>query len=308
MERSPIAGVFVAAVTPLTTDDQPDLTAIPALLRFFAQRGCHGALLLGTTGEGPSFSPEERAGIFHAARTVREAAPGFLLLAGTGTPSLTETIEISRRAFEADFDGVVVLPPYYYRKVSDEGLFAWFSRVIDGAVPADRALFGYHIPQISGVPLSLDLLARLKMAFPHRFAGIKNSSGDSDLAQKLGDRFGQDLRVFTGNDTLFEHALDHQAAGCITAPANIFSPELRRIWEARAAGKRDPVSAVRLDRARRILDKYQPAAPTLKGILADRFGFPAWPVRPPLLTAGQSTLRAVIQELDAAGLLPEKEV
>ncbi len=146
-----IAGIFVAAVTPLTADDVPDLTAIPALLRFYARRGCHGALLLGTTGEGPSFSLSEREAIFYAARAVREEVPDFLLLAGAGTPSLSETVTISRRAFEADFDGVVVLPPYYYRNATEEGLFSWFSRVIEQAVPDGKFLFGYHIPQVSGV-------------------------------------------------------------------------------------------------------------------------------------------------------------
>jgi 4-hydroxy-tetrahydrodipicolinate synthase len=298
-----ITGVFVAAVTPLTIDDRPDVAAIPALLRFYAQRGCHGALLLGTTGEGPSFSLAERELIFAAAQAVRVEFPDFCLLAGTGTPSLSETIAISRSAFQAGFDGVVVLPPYYFRDATEEGLFTWFSRLIDGAVPDGRSLFGYHIPKVSGVPLSHNLLARLSSAFPVRFAGIKDSSGDPEHARQLGARFGKDLQVFTGNDRLFEVALENHAAGCITAPANIFSPELRRLWDAHAAGESDPSAIDRLDRGRTILDRYQPAAPILKALLSARFDFPSWPVRPPLLPFDEEGVTDAIEDLETAGLL-----
>ncbi|MCU0488678.1 MAG: dihydrodipicolinate synthase family protein, partial [Anaerolineales bacterium] len=159
---SPIHGVFAAALTPLQSDDSIDLDAIPALLSFLAGRGCHGALLFGTTGEGPSFSPSERLAVFQVAVQWRRTDPTFRLLAGVGTPSLDETIQLTRAAFELGLDGVVCLPPYYFRKVSDEGLFTWFSRVIQRAVPSGGAFFGYHFPGVSGVPLSIDLLARLK--------------------------------------------------------------------------------------------------------------------------------------------------
>jgi 4-hydroxy-tetrahydrodipicolinate synthase len=111
MSRASLSGVYAAAVTPLKPDFSPDADAIPHLLGFLAGRGCHGALMLGTTGEGPSFSPAERDGIWRAAMRVRQEHPDFRLLAGTGTPSLTETIDLTRLAFELGFDGVVTLPP-----------------------------------------------------------------------------------------------------------------------------------------------------------------------------------------------------
>src|SRR5512147_2610790 len=191
----PLAGVYAAAVTPLDPDSDIDQAGLVSLLSFLAQRGCHGALLLGTTGEGPSFSPQEREVIFRAALQVRQAFPGFRLLAGTGTPSLEETVLLTSAAFDLGFNGVVVLPPYYFRNVSDDGLFAWFSQVLSRAVPEEGYLLGYHIPPVSGVPLSLDLLARLKDAFPDRFAGIKDSSADPDHALRLGERFGHSLLV-----------------------------------------------------------------------------------------------------------------
>jgi 4-hydroxy-tetrahydrodipicolinate synthase len=97
-------------------------------------------LLFGTTGEGPSFSPHERVEALRVAAGYCQAHPEFRLLAGTGTPSLQETIQLTRAAFELVVEAVVVLPPYYYRKVGDEGLLTWFQRVIQEAVPAGKTL------------------------------------------------------------------------------------------------------------------------------------------------------------------------
>ena len=121
-----------------------------------------------STGEGPSFSAEERISLLKRAMTVRQRYPEFRLLAGTGTPSLAETIALNRAAFEAGFDGVVTLPPFYFRSASQEGLFQWFDTVLKESVPSSKYLLGYHIPKISGVPLQLDLLARLKKTHPHK--------------------------------------------------------------------------------------------------------------------------------------------
>lgn len=282
MEKS-LCGVFAAAVTPLLPDHSPDPEGVPLLLDFLAKRGCHGALLFGTTGEGPSFAAEERGVVFQAAAAYRAGNPGFRLLAGTGTPSLQETITITRMAFEAGFDGVVVLPPYFYRKVTDDGLYTWFSRIIQEAVPEGGKLLGYHIPPVSGVALSIDLISRLKSAFPDKFAGIKDSSADAEHARRLGERFGEDLDVFNGTDRLFSLALESHASGCITALANLCSPDLRLVWESFQAGKPDANAQARLNRARAILESYPPAPPFLKALLPRLHGLPAWPVRPPLL-------------------------
>lgn len=294
-----LAGVYAAALTPLHADFSPNLEAIPRLLDFLARRGCHGALLLGTTGEGPSFSPAERENILRAALAVRQVHPEFRLLAGTGTPSLQETIDITRSAFDLGIDGVVVLPPYYYRKASEEGLFAWFSQVIEKAVPAGGALLGYHIPSVSGVPLSLDLLARLRASHPDRFAGIKDSSADPDHARALGERFGDELFVLTGNDPLFSLALENHASGCITALANLYSPELRRVWEARCQDETDSIAQARLQAARSVLDRHPPAPPLLKAELARSYDFPLWTVRPPLLPLTPEQQQTILVEFDS---------
>ncbi|HJS29465.1 MAG TPA: dihydrodipicolinate synthase family protein, partial [Anaerolineales bacterium] len=254
MNPRPLQGVFAAAVTPLLDDFSPDADRIPELLSFLAVRGCHGALILGTTGEGPSFSPLERRAIFAAAARVREVQPEFVLLGGTGTPSLQETVELNRTAFELGFDGVVVLPPYYYRNAPEEGLLAWFTEVIRQSVPTGGALLGYHIPAVSGVPITINLLRSLSDRFPRQFAGLKDSSGDADHALALGQEFSPSLAVFNGNDSLFNLALTTGAAGCITAPANLISPMLRRMWDSAGdAPRRDEIEG-EIEVARRILD------------------------------------------------------
>ncbi len=173
MGQKHIQGIFAATVTPLKEDFSPDCDALLELLIFLAQRGCHGVLLLGTTGEGPSFSPEQRKVILSAAINIRQSFPDFKLLAGTGTPSLDETLRLTQSAFDLGFDGVVVLPPYYYKNVGVEGLYKWFETVINRSVPSDGQFYGYHIPPVSGVGLPVELLLRLKDRFPEKFAGIK---------------------------------------------------------------------------------------------------------------------------------------
>lgn len=297
-----LSGVYAAAVTPLRDDLSTAVEDLPPLLEFLAGRGCDGALLLGTTGEGPSFSSSERHEIFQAATAIRSSYPGFRLLAGTGTPSLTETVQITRMAFDSGFDGAVVLPPYYFRKVSDEGLFTWFSQVIRQAVPPGKALFAYHIPPVTGIAFSTGLLSRLLEAFPDRFAGLKDSSADPLHAISLGEHFSKDLLVFNGNDRLFGLALQHSASGCITALANLSSPDLATIWEAHQSGDISSAAEAqkRLDETRPVLDAHPPAPAFLKAMLARLHGLPRWPVRPPLLPLPESEEDAIAAELEKA--------
>lgn len=278
-----LAGVYAAALTPLRADFTLDLDGLCNLIQFLANRGCHGILLLGTTGEGPSFSIDERIQIYKTAAELRNSIPSLRLLAGTGTPSLEDTILLSHSAFDLGFEGVVVLPPYYYRKASDDGLLSWFTQVLDRSVPSDGVLLGYHIPQVSGVSLSLELLSRLKDAFPNQFAGVKDSSGDPAWAKSIGERFGADLSIMNGNDRLFSLALQSGAAGCITAMANLLSPLHRLVWDNFQAGKPDEITQDKLSHAREELDRYPPMPPLLKLLISRLHGFPLWKVKPPLL-------------------------
>jgi 4-hydroxy-tetrahydrodipicolinate synthase len=289
--------VYAAAVTPLKPDLSPDIDAVPPFLAFLASRGCDGALIFGTTGEGPSFSPNERADVWRSALRVRERYPGFRLLAGTGTPSLTETIELTRLAFDLGYDAVVTLPPYYYRKATDDGLFNWFKDVFDKAVPSDGYLLAYHFPGVAGVGFSIDLLRRLKDAFPARFAGIKDSSHDPDFARSLGQTFADELAVFSGTDSDFSLALDNHAMGCITAPANLLSPGLREIYDSFRAKRDTSAAQARVSAQRHALEKVQPFPPALKALLARLYGQPVWPVRPPLVEVSSGVLERLLIDL-----------
>jgi 4-hydroxy-tetrahydrodipicolinate synthase len=295
----PLAGVYAAAVTPLAADGTLDLDSIRVLLEFLSERGCHGALLLGTTGEGPSFSPSERLAILRRAADWRRGRANFRLLAGTGTPSLGETIELTASAFELGFDGVVVLPPYYFRTASDAGLFAWFRELIDKAVPGDGQLLGYHFPGVAGIGFSLDLLARLKDGFPVQFAGIKDSSHDPDLPKALSRQFGADLAVFGGTDSLFEIALEAHAAGCITAPANILSPGLRQVYDGFRRGEDVSAAQAAVSQRRHVLEKYLPFPPALKVLLHRQHGLPRWWAKPPLMPLSERLEAQLLAEFEA---------
>ena len=278
----PLAGVYAAAVTPLKNDSTLDLESVPALLAFLASRGCHGALFFGTTGEGPSFSPTERESLLRSVRAYRQLVPGFRLLAGTGTPSLSETIDLTKLSFDLGYDGVVVLPPYYFRNATDNGLFEWFSELIKKAVPSDKYLLGYHFPKVAGIGFSVELLSRLKDAFPVQFAGIKDSSHDPALASMLGKKFGSDMVVLTGTDSYLQLAMQNQAAGCITAPANLISPDLREVWDLMKDGKDASEAQARVTKQRHLLEKYPPFPATLKALMHRMHDLPKWSVKPPL--------------------------
>lgn len=298
MTQHPLSGVYAAALTPLKADATPDLEPLPAFLAFLAGQGCHGALIFGTTGEGPSFSAKERRAVWRAALEIHETHPDFRLLAGTGTPSLQESIDLTKAAFDLGYDGVVVLPPYYFRTASDDGLYRWFEHLVQKAVPSDGFLLGYHFPAVAGIGFSVDLLKRLKDAFPNQFAGIKDSSHDPALANALGATFGKDLAVFTGTDSYLSLALQNSAAGCITAPANLLSPGLRAIYDAFLRGEDPSETQACITGQRHVLERYPPFPAVLKALLARKHDFPRWPVRPPLVETPDDLVEQAARELE----------
>lgn len=294
-----LRGIFAAAVTPLTPDLAPDLGALPGLLDFLAGRGCHGALLLGTTGEGPAFSVDERLAVLCAGLQQRASAlPGFRLLAGTGCANLPDTIALTRAAFDHGADGVVVLPPFYFKGVSPGGLVEYFTDLIRAAVPASGRLLVYHIPQVSGVAIPAAAVARLRERFPRQLFGMKDSQDELAHTLSILEQF-PGWGLFVGSDSLITDGLAGGAFGSITALANVTSRLDRAVWDAHATGTAAPEAQARLVRARQAIKGLNgPAA--LKTALADLFGFPLWGVRPPLepLTAEQRTrLIAALSEL-----------
>ncbi|MCS6907023.1 MAG: dihydrodipicolinate synthase family protein [Anaerolineales bacterium] len=299
IEISPLRGIIAAAITPILPNGNLDVEGLLVYLRFLAKQGCHGALMLGTTGEGPSFSREEREQILQAALLIRQEYPEFLLLAGTGTPSLEESILLTKRAFSLGYDAVVVLPPYYFRNAGEEGLHKWFEQIFRRAVPRDGKLLLYHIPSMSGISLSLSFIEKLKDKYPTNFCGLKDSSGDEVFCRELGEHFGKELTVFTGKDNLLPLALQNHAAGSITAGANLFPTLLRQTWDAYQQGDEPTFNhlAKVLQQARLVVDQFPPASALVKGLLPRIFGFPYWQMRLPLLPLPEDTLDQACQIL-----------
>jgi 4-hydroxy-tetrahydrodipicolinate synthase len=178
-------------------------------------------------------------------------------------------------------------------------LFNWFSELITKAVPANKYLLGYHIPSAAGIGFSLELLARLKDAFPQQFAGIKDSSHDEAFSALVGQRFGKDLLVLNGTDSHLHHALKNHAQGAITAAANLISEDLREIWNLFQEGKDPSEVQAHVTEKRHILEKYLPFPPILKALLHKLHEFPKWKVRPPLEDVSPEVETQALKELES---------
>ena len=291
---TPLEGVICAAVTPIQ-DHRPQLENLQTHVSRLISQGCDGVLVLGTTGEGPSMSLDEREQVIQAAI---EAANGKAILAGTGCSSLPDTITSTRRAFELGVDVAVVVPPFYFKNTIVEGLYAYYKRLIDEAVPSGKHLMLYHIPQVSEVPISFDLIHQLRDYAGERVIGVKDSTGVLAHAQELCAEF-PDLTIFVGNDRLLLDGLRAGAAGCITAAANVLAPVAVDVYRQFKAGEDAETTQQHLTTARELLNKYRPSAPTLKALLAARYQTAGWDVRPPLVPLSDSLRMNLLQDIEA---------
>lgn len=275
----PLQGIYAASITPFDDDGFPALHVLSQHLRRMESDGCHGVLILGTTGEGPSLSVEERISIFRAAAAERGT---LRLLAGTGAASLTDAITLTTTAFDLGYEGVVTVPPFYYKGATVEGLFAFYHELIRKAVPEDGYLLLYHIPQVSGIAVEPDLIRRLRDAFPDQAAGIKDSSGSLDNTLMLCREF-EGFQVFSGTDGLLSETLTAGGAGSITAPANVFSGLARQVFDAFHDDRpTDSIQAQLTDSRKKLTDLGRPLAASLKALLHLQGLLPNDYVRPPL--------------------------
>ena len=170
--------------------------------------------------------------------------------------------------------------------------------MIDESVPDDGLIFGYHIPQVSGVPLPPTLLKRLAEAFPTKFAGVKDSSGDLAHAQFLAQEL-PDLLVMVGNDKIFTPGLQAGVSGCITSGANLWSPLLRLIWESHQNGDNPSAIQEQVNQARAVLDSHPPASAFLKAMLAEMHDLQVGTVRPPLLPIRDVEIKQGAEDISA---------
>lgn len=291
-----LSGVFAAALTPLDADRAPDFAAMVAHCRWLLNHGCDGLGVLGTTGEANAFTREERIAILEA--LVGAGIPADVLLPGTGCCALPDTVALCRAAVDLGAPGVLVLPPFYYKNVSDDGLFAAFAEIVEQVGDDRLHVYLYHFPQMSGIPLGLALIERLLKAYPDSFAGIKDSSGDLDNMLRTIRAF-PGFAVFSGSDAFLLAVLQAGGAGCITAVGNIAAFAAA---EVQAAFRRGDSAAAeraqeRLGRVRRIIAGY-PMTAALKEIMAAHSGNDGWRrIRPPLSPLGPAEVAALHRAL-----------
>lgn len=302
METGP-KGVFAAVLTPFNKDLTPDHEGLVAHCRGLLARGCDGLAVLGTTGEANSLSLDERLGILEALNDA--GIPGRALMPGTGCCALPDTVELTRRALDVGAAGVLMLPPFYYKSVSDDGLFAAYSEVIERVGDSRLRVYLYHFPQMSAVPLSLDLIERLLTRYPGAIAGIKDSSGDLANMAALVRAF-PGLRVFSGADDLFLPLLKQGGAGCITALNNVACAISAGTWAAwrRGEGEKAAALAGELSALRALVTSF-PQIAALKEIMARRDKDTGWrTVRPPLVRLGAKQAGDLFRALEDQNFAP----
>jgi 4-hydroxy-tetrahydrodipicolinate synthase len=298
----PITGVYCAAATPVLPDMSPNLPAFTAHCRWLLEEGCDGVALLGTTGEANSFSSAERKTIVEA--TLAAGIAPERLMPGTGVANIPDTIDLTRHALAQGVTRVVMLPPFYYKGVSDEGLFAAYSRIIEGVGDDRLRVVLYHIPQVSGVALGHDLIARLIDAFPSIVVGIKDSAGKLENMTAMVARF-PGFSVLAGADPLLLPLMQIGGAGCITATSNLVTRELAVVFR----GGNDPAQAeavaaaqARIVALRELSNSYV-QLPAIKAMIGYATNDTGWErLRPPLmaLTASErADLHAKLKRIGA---------
>ncbi len=294
-----LRGVLAAALTPLKGDLSPDHAAMIEHFRWLLTRGCDGVAVLGTTGEANSFSLGERLEILEALGA-SGLDPGRLIV-GAGCCAMPDTVRLTTAALALGAAGVLVLPPFYYKGVSEDGLFAAYAEIIERVGDNDLRIYLYHFPRMTGIDMSLGLIERLAAAYPGTVVGIKDSSGDWPNTEAICRALPQ-FRVFAGSEQFLLPTLRAGGAGCISATTNVtchLAAKLYRRWRGpEADALQEELTRVRL------LVQRLPLIPALKQVMAERQGRPGWlNMRPPLMRLDEDQARGLLAELEDAGFI-----
>jgi 4-hydroxy-tetrahydrodipicolinate synthase len=280
-----LPGVYAAALTPLRADFEPDYERLAAHCKWLLSRGCDGVAPLGTTGEANSLSLESRLGA--AAALKRAGLPAERVIVGTGSCAVRDAIAMTRSCLEAGYPNVLVLPPFYYKNPSEDGLFAYFAGIVEAAGSPDLRIYLYHFPQMSTVPITASLIGRLREAFGARIAGLKDSSGDWSYTETLIRSF-PGFRVYSGTEQYLARNVAIGGAGCISATTNLTASLAAELLKADAA-HRQALDA-ELAEVRLALQRF-PFSAACKQVMAWHTGDASWrTVAPPLvkLSAAQA--------------------
>jgi 4-hydroxy-tetrahydrodipicolinate synthase len=299
MKNALYGGVNAAVLTAMRPDLSIDLDLMAAHCRWLLANGCNGLGVLGTTGEANSLGVSERLALMEG--LVERGIPGDKLLPGCGLPAIPDTVLMAKRAGELGARGVLVLPPFFYKNPSEDGLFAYYSEVaqrIGGAVQ----IYFYHFPAQSAVPITIPLIERLLRAHPGAFRGIKDSTGDWANTKSYIDAFAKDgFEVYCGDDGHLHQNLQAGGAGSISAASNVSSAQNALVY----AGWDKPAGA----EAQAVLSALRAAVtsaaliPGLKALVARHTGNDAWlNIRPPHVRLSAEAASKLFATFDACGV------
>lgn len=272
---SKLRGVIAAIPTPFTKTLEPDIDRFVSLAGRLLDEGCDALNMCGTTGEATSMSLAQRKALMSAAA---KALPRDQLMVGTGAASVADAIELTRHAGELGLAGALLLPPFYYKNVGDDGVIAYFSAVAQMTATQAIPLYLYHFPALSGVPFHPALVAALRERIGPRLSGLKDSSGDLAYSRTVAATV-PDFDVFPSDEGSLMEARDGAFAGCISATANLSSRLCAAAWRDGDAGALATASAIR----KRVASG--PLIPGIKAMVAEMMADPAYASPLPPLTA-----------------------
>ena len=294
-----IEGVLAPVITPFRKDYAPDAPRFVRHCRWLLKSGCAGLAVFGTNSEANSMSVAEKRGLLEA--LVGGGVPASALMPGTGHCALSDSIEMTRAAVELGCAGVLMLPPFYYKGVSDEGLYRNFAVVIERVGDERLQLYLYHIPPVAQVPITLSLIEKLLAKYAGVVAGVKDSSGEWSNTKAMLDAFAKEgFDVFAGSEAFLLDNMRHGGKGCITATGNINPGPIANVYRNWRSADADRLQSG-ISATRKIVQK-QPMIPALKAALAHFGNDPQWKsCRPPLVELTVQQEETLITELKAAG-------
>jgi 4-hydroxy-tetrahydrodipicolinate synthase len=290
MTQSKLSGVIAAVATATDGRGEPDCARSVALARFLLGNGCDGLNVLGTTGEATSYSLAQRQAVMNAYRTA--GLPLDRMMVGTGAAATADAVALTRHAAHLGFGGALVLPPFYYKGVPDDGLAAYVATIVAATADQPIPLYLYHYPQLSGLPWHAPLIRRLLAAHRGRIAGLKDSSGDMAYARDAAAIDAQ-FSVFPSTEAILLEARGGAFAGCISATANLNADLCARAFRGGDAAALEAAVTIR-----KLFDG-RPLVAGVKALLAHIHNDPAWgQMMPPLAGFPGADRAAVIAGYD----------
>ena len=293
-----IKGVLSPVVTPFNADLSPDAGRLIAQCQWLLTQNC-GLAIFGTNSEANSLSVNERIALLDSL-VAADVDPGRMM-PGTGCCAFTDTVRLTEHAVKAGAAGVLMLPPFYYKGVSEDGLFRNFAEVIERVGDSRLRIYLYHIPPVAVVGITTSLVERLLKAYPSAIAGMKDSSGDWSNTKKFLDTFAKSgFDVFVGSESFLLANMREGGAGCISATANVNPAAIDKLYREwrnpDAQAQQDQLDAVRKATGQYVM------IPALKAVVAHYSNDPTWvTVRPPLDPLPQDQAAKVIRDLQKLG-------